>query len=638
MRGIQAGWKRGRTLSRPASATMALMTALGALAANPADWKHFTSNVKRNWSDEASWTAETGVPTSGPALVINFDPSKTGTVTSGGKIAQSFDSTNDMGTIRLNTLNLAGETSGSQQRKIQVFDGGLQFDGDSPSINNTTAGAADTVWYHFCHAFLLDTNLRINLDGNSTMTLLGTAGNTLAAGTAGPKTITVAGAGNCTLGNNKDASIADGAGQIGIVMAGTGVLTIGGDNTFTGGILVKSGTVRKNSTSAGVKTAFGAGTILLGDTNGSADATLEYTALGSSATFDNPIRVQAGSSGTKTIVNSAGNFNAVIGGGLVLDDAVVISYTGALGGCMTLGDSRDTEEIAGVGDIVFLGNGTAPHVISGNNPDFTGDILVRSGGVQLKKSPAALGAANTVFLNPESGAYLDLHTQSQTIVAGLNGAGTVTNTSTTAATLTIGGGGAYSFDGSIGAATPANMAFTVALAEGGTQRLGGVNTYAGATAVNSGTLLLDGSLATGSVVTVGAGGTLGGTGTVHGAATVLGTLAPGTDGDAGTLTFAADLVFGEGATCKWDCRAGTGDKVAVGGDLRLPAAATVNVTRHAGPFPAPAVLFAAASLSGEGTAGLAGWTVLPEGYSVALQGTSVLLLPPPPAASLIFMR
>lgn len=609
------------------------LASLPSQAANPADWKNFTSTTKRNWSDATSWTDATGVPTTGASLVVNIDPFRPGTVTSSGKIGQSFDATNDLGTVQLDTLNLAGESNGSG-RTIRFYDGTLRFSGDNASINDTTAGADASIKYQFYGSLLMDAQLGLNLNGTGELTLLGASGNTLSANAAGLHTLTVSGPGKCNLGASSGAVIADGAGQVGITMTGTGTLTIGGQNTFTGDLRVRSGMVQVNGSSAGTSTSYGNGAIYLGDTSGTADATLSVKSLASSGTYgsNSGLVVQSGSTGTKTLLNVAGNSQITIGWPITLDDDLTVNYTSVSGGSTTLGSTTAGEWIVGSKDLIFYSNGTLfnSSYISGTNPNFTGDVFVQSGGFAVK-SAAALSAANGVTV--ASGASFDIRGVDQTI-AGLAGEGIVTNTGV-AKILTLAGSGAHSFGGSIGATTPANLALTVAMTGGGTQVLGGGCTYTGATMVNDGTLLVDGSLAAGSAVTVGINGTLGGTGTVNGATTVNGSLAPAGTG-IGTLAFGGNVVLSANAAYQWGYQAGTGDSVTVAGNLQLPASATVAVAEGAGARPDPCVLFEAGTLSG--TTDLSGWEVTPEGYSVVVEGTSVLLLPPPDSRTMILIR
>ena len=611
----------------PLFAMINAFSSLQVQAANPADWKTFTSTGKRNWSVATNWTDATGIPTPGSSLVINFDPSRTGTVTSSGKISNSFEVTNDLGTVQLNTLNLAGESNGSA-RIITIRDGILQFAGDAPAINNTTTGTVDTVKYQLNNALLLDSNLTLNMNGTSEMTLLYGAGNTLSANSAGLKTITASGAGKCNLGGNATAVISDGVGQVGIIMAGTGTLVMGGANTFTGGTLINSGTVSINSTTAGTSTALGLGSVILGDSTGSADATLQ---LKNNVKYTNNIVVQAGSTGSRTILNAGGSQNLTLLGLITVNKTLRVQYTGGVSGGITFGDST-AAYLTGAEEIILDSNATAGsgHTLLGNNPGFTGNMTVNSGELILK-SDTALSPSNKVSV--AAGGMLKLYAKNQSI-AGLsdvsNGGGVVTNTSL-AVTLTLGGGGIYSFSGSI-----QNMALSVALTSNGSQTLGGDNIYTGATTVTSGTLLVNGSLAAGSVVTVGTNGTLGGSGIVRGPTTVNGTLAPG-GSDRGTLTFGGNAIFSEKAKYNWDYIGGTGDVVSVTGNLQLPASATVNVSVATRVPTQPSVLFQAGSLSGSGATTVSGWTVT-DGYSVAIQGTSILLMPPPDPRTMILVR
>ncbi len=117
-----------------------------------------------------------------------------------------------------------------------------------------------------------------------------------------------------------------------------------------------------------------------------------------------------------------------------------------------------------------------------------------------------------------------------------------------------------------------------------TLRLTGASTYSGTTSVQGGALLVDGSLGTGGgTVSVSAGATLGGTGSVVRAVSIAsgGGLAPGSNG-IGTLS-TGSFTFTPGATPAerpvWDVELGTAsnDRVAVGGNLALPATGTVSL-------------------------------------------------------------
>jgi len=576
------------------SATVRLMAAAMAVGvchwargAATADWKNFTSSSTQTWNLSSSWTAGTGIPTSGSALVINFDPSKTGTTTgTSGTISNGFTSQNDLGTVQLNTLNFAGVSSASA-RIITLLGGTLQFS-SSPVINNTTgtSGSGGLVTYAINCNVLLDDNLSINASGTGVTTMLSTptTGNTLSSSTTGLKTITVTGGGSVSLGGVSATVISDGSGKVGVTMAGSGTLTMGGTNTFTGDVLIKSGTVIQNSSSAGTSTAFGAGAIKLGDTTGSASALLQLTSHGSGVTYGNAITVQSGSSGTKTIENVGGNYTATTGGLLTVNGNLTLKYSGGQGGGITVGSSTGASWLTGAGTVTSESNatGTGLNAISGTNSGFTGGVVVNTGTLQLK-SAGALSSSNVVSVNAAS--TLALNNVDQTI-AGLNdvtGGGTVTNTGASARTLTLGGSGNYSFSGGITAATPANLGLTIALTSGGKQTLSGSSFYTGATAVNSGTLVVGGSLAAGSTVTVAGGATLAGGGSAAGSVTVNGTLAPGNS--IGTLN-TGNLRLGATSTLDIELGRSAGipdsDRANVTGTVTIDAGANLNLSIYSG--------------------------------------------------------
>ena len=139
-------------------------------------------------------------------------------------------------------------------------------------------------------------------------------------------------------------------------------------------------------------------------------------------------------------------------------------------------------------------------------------------------------------------------------------------------TFTVGNGSA-STDLLVSAAiTEASAGLGITKNGAGTMVLSGTNSYTGVTAVNGGTLLVNGTL--GSVAVTVSDGSLGGHGTLGGAVTAnaTGTIVPGTDGAAGTLTINNNLTLASGATfgmeVSTDHSAGN-DQAVVSGTLTL---------------------------------------------------------------------
>lgn len=492
-------------------AMASLVMASGAASAFAADgtWSPYTTSGTLNWNTSGNWVGST-LPTSGSTTVVNFTPSV--------GVSQTFTSNNDVpGTFELNKLNLSGSSSStSTARTITITGNPLILSGLSAAINNTTTtnGASGFVHYAIASNIQLDSNLSVSLGGTGLTTLASAAGSTIGANSAGLKTITFTGAGNANLGGNATAVVGDGSGQVGVVMAGSGLLTMGGVNTFSGGILIKSGTVARSTGSAGTVTSFGTGTIVIGDTVGTANAKLLISNAG---TYANNITVQAGSSGVKTIENAGGSASVSLAGLITVNGDLALSYTGAGAGGFTIGAGG----ITGSGNITTDHNGTGNISLGGNNSGFTGGLIVNSGTTRVT-STTALSSSNAVAVN--AGATFNINNYNQT-VAGLNngtgGGGIVTNAAAGATMLTLGGSGTYSFSGEITATTPANMALTVNLTGNGVQVLTGASTYTGATTVNAGTLVVgvsgNGSLT--SAITVNAG-VLKGSGSTTGNVTI----------------------------------------------------------------------------------------------------------------------
>jgi fibronectin-binding autotransporter adhesin len=153
------------------------------------------------------------------------------------------------------------------------------------------------------------------------------------------------------------------------------------------------------------------------------------------------------------------------------------------------------------GDTAYLGftgaTGSSDSIQTISNFSGTFSVTGGSGGVNVLPPTSDLTM---------SGGTLDFYGTSQT-VNSLSGSGTLTNSNTGAAMLTIGGGTSTTFSGAIrnGAGT---MALTMDGA--GTLVLSGTNTFSGGTIVNAGTLILDSPAAVldGSSLTVGEPGAL----------------------------------------------------------------------------------------------------------------------------------
>lgn len=542
-------------------------------ADNPTNWKTFNSATVQAWSAGANWTSGTAPSASDPTMVVNFDPLQAGT--SGSSITTNFTSTNDLGSFQLNALNLSGSSSSTATSRTVIITGGtLRFGGVSPTITNTTAtNGSAVVNYTISSAVTLDSDLSINANGTGLTFLSGG----ITANTSGTKTITTSGAGNVTLGNTGGV-IANGNGVVGITHAGPGLLTMGGTNTFTGDLLIRSGTVATSTSSSGNGFNLGTGNaVKIGDTGGAAaNATLQ---LGN-FTYGNFFTVQSGNAGSATIQNT-GNANTALSNVLTVNKDVTLAVTGVGGsGAITLSGG-----LTGAGSVTVSNSGTGNVTIAGNNAGFTGNVNVTAGILRVTTT-TALSAANTVSVDSANNATFNISGVNQTIAGlnnGTNGGGSVTNTGA-ARTLTLAGSGTYTFGGVIsGTGAGTNMALTVSLGANGKQILTGANTYAGTTTLTVGTLLINGdnSGATGAVSIN--GGVLGGSGTIGGATTIANnaTLAPGSS--AGLLTFSNNLTFG-GVDSKANFEIASGslgtnyDGVNVGGLLTYNGDLTLTMT------------------------------------------------------------
>jgi autotransporter-associated beta strand protein len=368
-------------------------------------------------------------------------------------------------------------------------------------------------------------------------------------------------------------------------------------NTFTGGVIIKSGTVA---------TTFGLGAasniVTLGDVaNTGASAGLTINGWNS---LPQPLNVVGTGTRALTLAWSTGGQTQNITGGITLNNTdLTIRSTGAAGirefsaisgtGNITIANgSSGIFDIRSGGVINFAGTFTNASTGSGGiamgqagasfganvtsiiqnsatsgfglgqaNGSFVGTAQVLAGAMYLQNT-ASLKSANEVFVGTSG----TLDVQASNTIAGLSNVsgvgGKVTNSSSSANTvLTVGGSGSYTFGGSLSDGSTKNLGLTKA--GSGTQTLTGASTYTGVTTVSGGSLIVSGSLAGTTSVAVANGATLSDDGFINSSAAVTsagvvqgqgsigavtisgnGTLAPGSSAASshhGTLTANGDL-------------------------------------------------------------------------------------------------
>ncbi|MCX5810336.1 MAG: filamentous hemagglutinin N-terminal domain-containing protein, partial [Proteobacteria bacterium] len=299
------------------------------------------------------------------------------------------------------------------------------------------------------------------------------------------------------------------AGSGGMTKTGAGTLTLSGANTFTGGLAIKSGTV-SGTTSAN---AFGAGTITLGDSAGSANATLNGGLVG---TFANLISVAAGNTGVATITNSAAS---IFSGAVTLNNDLTLAPT--LTNLLTLRGG-----MTGTGNLVINGSGTTAAVtLSTNTVNNTGTITnsgtntgttTISGGVGTNvtaitenSTTSALTVSGALTVNSAGTTLTNTAgTKLLTLSGGVSGPGNLvlkndsamgngitlsTTAVNNAGTVTNSGAGAGST--LISSIIGTNVAGVVQNSGTSGLTLSGANTFTGLTTVSAGTLTLSGGAA-----------------------------------------------------------------------------------------------------------------------------------------------
>ncbi len=316
---------------------------------------------------------------------------------------------------------------------------------------------------------------------------------------------------------------------------GGGILTLSGNNSYTGATAINAGGIlishanALGTTTGGTTVADGAWLALSGGITAAAET---VTIAGDGTGFRGALQSASGANTWTGGVQFSGTGNNRIGA----QDGASLTVSGNI-----------TETSAG-SRIIFRPGTTAGSDITltgtGNSWTGTTEIWSGSGALKLGLNNALPTASLLSIGNGASvGGTLDMNGFNQTSpgVSQFGGTlGRITNNGATDSTLTLSSLAAnQSFNGIITDGATNKVALTLN-SSGRTQTLTGANTYTGATTVTVGTLVVNGSLGNTST-TIGSGGTLMGTGTIGGTVGVSGTLAPGNS--IGTLNFSQTLTL-----------------------------------------------------------------------------------------------
>ena len=392
---------------------------------------------------------------------------------------------------------------------------------------------------------------------NSGVLSIGASGTT---GSLGAGEVTIQSGGGLRFNRSNaytTGQVISGAGTL--TQQGGGTTTLGGNNSYTGTTFVNAGILEVTANNALGTTA--------GGTQVASGATLRLDNVNYSTAEAVSLEGTLSNTGTSTfagaITNNLGTISAA-GGTLNLTGGI------DLAGSQLVFNGGGSVNITGTGisssapDVGILIDGST--LTLGAASGFEGPVFVDNGGLLRLGAANVLPASLSVELHLTDG-DLDLNGQSATLsaLAGSSFSIISNGAATTSSTLTINGGGAYSFSGVI-----QDGLGTVSLVRSGsgTTLFEGANTYSGTTTISSGSIQLSGagrlgSAAGGTTVASGAaielqgvnytaaealvinGTGISGSGALHGTGTWSGLITAATDSTiktSGTLNLTGGLV------------------------------------------------------------------------------------------------
>lgn len=420
-------------------------------------------------------------------------------------------------------------------------------------------------------------------------------------------------AGTLTLGGD-NSSTAFGApisGTGGLTKIGAGTFTLTNGNSFTGSLIVKSGTVVLDTGGVINNSTFNS---IGSSTNDTGTLTVKGSAsFTTSADFN--VGDSANSVGTLNVQDSASmSLNAFyVGSGFTAGSTAsgTVNQTGgsvtennAGVGTFAVGGRNSTNgvgiynlsagSLTAAAGIRVGGTGTGTFNLSGSG------ILTANGGINIARI-----AGSTGTFNLNGGTFNTFNIASSTGVNATNNfnGGTVLPT-VDSTTFMQGLTRANVRDGGAVIDTAGhNITINQALLHSGiagdnatdgglTKQNSGIltlaatNTYTGATVVNGGTLVANGSIGAGAV-TVNSSATLTGNGVVNGITTNLGgTITPGSSTSIGVLSINNNLALESGSTAQFNFGTGTNSRVIVAGALNVEGGATAVTVNYISSAPA----------------------------------------------------
>lgn len=342
---------------------------------------------------------------------------------------------------------------------------------------------------------------------------------------------------------------------------GSGLLTLSGNNTYSGPTIITSGTLRVTG---------GAGSNGIGDLS---DVTIASGATLDIPTFETVGSLSGAGSVTSGRIYAGGNNNSTTFSGTISGNG---GTAGAILGSVTdngtLAFNRSDAVVfggvvSGSGSLTQMGPGTLTLTAA---ETYGGGTTVSGGTLQLGAG-GSLAATGALTVN---GGTFDLNGHTQTVGA-LSGTG---------GTIALGSGNlTTNSSASTTSASAITGTGTLTKAGAGMLTLSGGNTYTGATTVAGGVLNVTGSIA--SAVTVQNGATLAGSGKV-GVTSVAagGTLSPGAPGTPGTLTVNGNLTLSSGAAYQETVTAPAASLASVAGSASINGALTASLA--SGPYAA----------------------------------------------------